>query len=154
MCDSEIPYPVRTQFRNALTLERPPTALAVQKDFFKQLSLLTAFTVGCLISLHYLVPEARAHAAFAAGCVVLFVAISVALYLAGASAARSENKYAFTNLISLSVFGKMAAALAFLFLYRKVAKPENIWFVGIFLFCYALYTVFEVVFMSRLAKKA
>ena len=83
---------------------------------------------------------------------MFFVAICAGLYAAGASAAHSANKYAFTSLISLSVFGKMALSLAFLFVYREYAHPEDNWFVGIFLLAYGAYTVFEVWFMSKLAR--
>ena len=70
----------------------------------------------------------------------------------GLSAARGTNKYAFNNLISITVLGKMVLAIGFLFGYQKIAKPENVWFVGIFLLCYVVFTVFEVWFMTRLSR--
>jgi ABC-type Fe3+ transport system permease subunit len=62
------------------------------------------------------------------------------------------NKYAFTNLVSVSVFGKMVLALGWLFAYQKIFHPVNEWFVGIFLYLYVVYTAFEVWFMTRIAK--
>ncbi len=46
----------------------------------------------------------------------------------------------------------MVLALAWLFIYQKTFYPRNEWFVGIFLYLYVVYTVFEVWFMTRLAK--
>lgn len=65
---------------------------------------------------------------------------------------KSGSKYAFTNLVSVSVFGKMVLALAWLLVYQKTFHPPNEWFVGVFLYLYVVYTAFEVWFMTRLAK--
>lgn len=122
------------------------------KRFFSQLALVTSGTALVLAALYLLVPQAQAHGKFAAGTVLLFVGISIGLFYAGAGTAKSRSKMAFNNVISLSVFGKMVVSLAALFVYKSVAKPENTWFVLIFLLVYVVYTVFEVVFMTRLAK--
>ena len=123
------------------------------KSFFWQLSGLSALVGLLLAGLHYSVEAARPHGKFSVACLLLFMAICIGLYLAGVNAARSTNKYAFTSLISVSVFGKMVLSLAFLLAYKNITHPENTWFVGIFLFCYAVFTVYEVVFMSKLAKQ-
>ena len=86
--------------------------------------------------------------------VALFVAVCVGLYYAGLSALRSKSKFAFTNLVTVSVFGKMVVSLTALFLYQKIAEPANQWFVGIFLWCYLVFTVFEVWFMTKLRRLA
>ena len=83
---------------------------------------------------------------------MLFALVCTGLFYAGASSARSQNKHAFTNLVSVSVFGKMVVALAALFVYQQVAVPTNQWFVGIFLWCYVVFTGFEIWFMTKLAK--
>ena len=46
----------------------------------------------------------------------------------------------------------MVLAMAALFVYQQVAVPSNQWFVGIFLWCYVVFTAFEVWFMTKLAK--
>lgn len=122
------------------------------KSFFTYLALVTTITAGLLAGLHFVIPEAQAHWKFSVASLTLFVVVCLGLYFAGASAARSANKYAFTNLVSLSVFGKMVTAIGFLFVYQKIAHPSNEWFVGIFLLCYVIFTGYEVWFMTRLAK--
>jgi len=122
------------------------------KSFFARLAVLAASTSALLALLHFVAPPAQAHWKLSVAAVLLFVLICTGLFFAGASAARSSNKHAFTNLVSVSVFGKMVVAIAFLFVYQQVAKPQNEWFVGIFLLCYVIFTVFEVWFMTRLAQ--
>lgn len=123
-----------------------------QKSFYSRLAIITAGVSVLLFALCRFAPQAQMHGYFSAATVILFLLVCMGLYYAGANAARARNKHAFTNLVSVSVFGKMALAVAYLFLYQKVMQPANEWYVGIFLLCYVVYTVFEVSFMSRLAR--
>lgn len=122
------------------------------KPFLIRLSLLTAGTAAVLSILLLLVPAAQLHWKFAIAAVALFVLICIGLFYMGRDAAQSRNKLAFNNVISLSVFGKMLASVAALFIYQKMAAPANEWFVAIFLLTYVVFTVFEVWFMTKLAK--
>lgn len=122
------------------------------KDFYIRLSGVTAGTAVVLAILLSMLPEARIHSGFAVASILLFVLVCVGLYYAGRSTAGSSSKIAFTNLVSASVFGKMVLAVAVLFVYQQSAQPENQWFVGIFLLVYVVYTIFEVWFMTKLAK--
>ncbi|MCC7465259.1 MAG: hypothetical protein IT261_03265 [Saprospiraceae bacterium] len=121
-------------------------------SFFQKLLIVSALTGLVLAGLHFLAVQAQEHAVFSGISIALFVLICVGLYYAGKSAAGSKNRNAFTNLVSVSVFGKMVVALAVLFLYQQIAQPTNQWFVGIFLWCYIVYTSFEVWFMTKLAR--
>lgn len=122
------------------------------RTFFLYLGYISFAVVVSLGLLHGLLPKTRAYWTLSAASVLLFITICAGLFFAGKSAANSQNKLAFNNLISLSVFGKMALSVLFLFLYREMMHPTDNWFVGIFLFCYVVYTAFEVWFMTVLAK--
>jgi uncharacterized membrane protein len=122
------------------------------KPFFLYLGYTTLAVSGLLALLHVLLPETQGYWKLSLASVLLFVAVCAGLFFAGQNAAASKNKFAFNNLISVSVFGKMALSVLFLFLYREMDHPTDNWFVGIFLFCYIVYTSFEVWFMTRLAK--
>ncbi|MCB0534918.1 MAG: hypothetical protein H6574_14130 [Lewinellaceae bacterium] len=122
------------------------------KAFFTRLAGITAGTAVLLILLLMVLPETRVHKPFAVASVLLFVLVSIGLFYAGRSTATSTSKVAFTNLVSASVFGKMVLAVAVLFIYQQSAQPANQWFVGIFLLVYVVYTIFEVWFMTKLAK--
>lgn len=120
--------------------------------FFLYLGGITVAAAAVLTAILALIPQAQPHAGFAAGTVVLFAAICIGLYFAGKNAAASTSKLAFNNLVSVSVFAKMLVAVAVLFAYQQTAQPQNSWFVGLFLLVYAVYTVFEVWFMTKLAR--
>lgn len=113
---------------------------------------ITAGTAAALSILLLLLPQAQIHKGFALSMLLLFILICIGLFYAGRSAAGSSSKLAFNNIISASVFGKMVLAVAVLFVYQQSVKPENQWFVGIFLLVYVVYTVFEVWFMTQLAR--
>jgi hypothetical protein len=120
--------------------------------FFSRIAVLTLLASVPLALLVNFVQPAQQHAWFAAATLALFFLVCVSLFYAGSGAVRSGNKYAFTNLVSVSVFGKMVLALGWLFAYQKIFHPVNEWFVGIFLYLYVVYTAFEVWFMTRIAK--
>ncbi|MBK9339083.1 MAG: hypothetical protein IPM98_22120 [Lewinellaceae bacterium] len=122
------------------------------KTFFTYLASVTAGTAALLALLLLLLPPTRTHTGFAGAIMLLFVLICTGLYYAGKSAADSSSKLAFNNLVSASVFGKMLVAVAVLFVYQQAVQPDDSWFVGIFLLIYVVYTVFEVWFMTKLAK--
>ncbi|MBK8969478.1 MAG: hypothetical protein R3D58_08810 [Saprospiraceae bacterium] len=122
------------------------------KAFFSRLAGVTAGTAVLLLLFLLVLPEAKTHKTFALASVLLFVLVSTGLFYAGRSTASSASKVAFTNLVSASVFGKLVLAIAVLFVYQQSAQPPNQWFVGIFLLIYVVFTVFEVWFMTKLAK--
>ena len=122
------------------------------KSFFQNLFFVSAGTGLVLVALHFFAPQAQQHWKFSIGSVSLFALVCLGLFYSGKSASQSKNKFAFTNLVSISVFGKMVLAMAALFVYQQVAQPANQWFVGIFLWCYVVFTAFEVWFMTKLAK--
>lgn len=120
--------------------------------FLIRLTALTAAIAALLAALYLWALPAQTHGRFMILTVLLFVLVCTGLFFAGKSAARSSSKFAFNNLVSASVFGKMLLAVAFLFVYQQVANPANEWYVGIFLLTYIVYTGFEVWFMTKLAR--
>jgi hypothetical protein len=122
------------------------------RAFLIALAVVSAASGSALLGLGFLIPELRVHWKFSIATVFAFAAVCTALYLIGLKTARSKNRHAFNGVISVSVMGKMVFALLFLFIYKKTAQPPNTAFVGIFLFCYVVYTVYEVWFMTKLAK--
>ena len=122
------------------------------RDFFLYLTAVTGLLGGSFYIAAYAIPAIAVHRPMAPAVLSFFCLICIGLYFAGRSAAASANKHAFSTVVTASVFGKMALSIAFLFVYKAVAQPENAWFVGIFLFIYAAYTIFEVWFMTKLAR--
>ncbi len=120
--------------------------------FFTRMAGVAIGTAALIALLLLLVPPAQVHSGFSGAVLLLFILICTGLFFAGRSAAGSSSKLAFNNLISASVFGKMVLAVGVLFIYQQSAKPSNQWFVGIFLLIYIVFTVFEVWFMTQLAR--
>ncbi len=122
------------------------------KSFFNGLLAVTAGAALGLALLHFLLPPVQTHWKFSIATLLFFGLLCLGLFLAGQNAMRSSNKFAFTGLVSTSVFGKLVVSLVFLFAYQQISHPANQWFVAIFLWCYVIYTGFEVWFMTRMAR--
>jgi thiol:disulfide interchange protein len=120
--------------------------------FLSSLAIITGSTSLVLALAHWLLQPVREHWGLSVALVVIFSLVCVGLYAAGKNAARSRNKTAFTGIVSASVFGKMVLSMGILLAYKQAAHPTNQWFVGIFFLVYTVYTVYEVVFMSNVAK--
>jgi hypothetical protein len=121
--------------------------------FFLLRLLAVALGTAAVFSLLFtLLEPVRVHTGFSIATLLLFMLVCIGLFFAGRASAQSSNKYAFNNLIIASVFGKMLLAVAFLFVYQESMRPLNQWFVGIFLWAYINFTIYEVWFMMRLAK--
>ena len=123
------------------------------QQFFSALAAVTAATATLLGVLHVLLEPMQMHLPLSVSTLVIFVLLCIGLFVAGKKTARSTSKVAFNGLVSASVFGKMLLAIAILFVYQETNKPTNQWFVGLFLLVYVIYTVFEVWFMTKIAKE-
>ncbi|MEY3240572.1 MAG: hypothetical protein RIR11_2010 [Bacteroidota bacterium] len=122
-------------------------------SFLNSLALVTAATAAVLGLLHVLLENMQQHWIFSISILAVFVLLSIGLFFAGKSSARSSNKMAFNGLISGSTFGKMFLAVGLLFVYQESAKPTNQWFVALFLLIYVIFTVYEVWFLTRIARE-
>lgn len=81
---------------------------------------------------------------------LLFIWISVALYLLGRFTAKSSNRQLFSGIVTGSVLLKMVLSLVFLWAYRHYAGLFGSVYVLIFLLVYGAFTAFEVYFMTLL----
>jgi hypothetical protein len=84
--------------------------------------------------------------------ILFFVSFSIVTYMLGKQAAESTNKFAFTNLTLVFLFGKLLFSVVIIVGYKEIANPESNLFVLPFFLVYLCYTAFETYFMMRLAK--
>lgn len=84
--------------------------------------------------------------------ILFFVAFSILTYWLADNAARSKNKFAFTQVTFLFLFGKLLFSVLILVVYKQIAMPENNLYVLPFFLVYLCYTVFETGFMMRLGR--
>ena len=134
-----------------LLLGKDPDSMRIPV-FFQYLTALSLAWGLVLFAWLYFTAGAWVYVPFAAATLSLFVLICLLLFFFGWRAARSSQRMAFNGVITSSVFGKMVVSLAFLAIYKKTYAPAGTSFVVIFLLTYAVYTLFEIWFMTRLAK--
>jgi hypothetical protein len=82
----------------------------------------------------------------------IFIPLSIAMFFGGKIAAKSVDKYIFSNLIMPFTFLKMFLSVAGLVVYKKIYHPETKFFLLPFFFVYLIFTIFETFFMVKLSK--
>lgn len=122
--------------------------------FYKYLFFISLSCAALFLLLHLVFPPIQQHWPLSCLTLTAFIMLSLGLYWAGKATATSSNKGAFNGLITSSVFGKMILAVGLLYLYQRIWQPDNEWFVAIFLFSYVVFTIFEVWFMTKLARQS
>ena len=83
--------------------------------------------------------------------IIFFTVFSVVIFLLAKRSVDSPDKFAFNNIIILSVGAKMIVSLSFLLIYKKLVNPLSHYFVVPFLIIYIVYTIFETYFMTLLS---
>jgi ABC-type transport system involved in cytochrome bd biosynthesis fused ATPase/permease subunit len=122
------------------------------REFLLQLLGVTAL-VGAMITIpRFFIEGWSAHSNFGWVLLLLFVLLSVFLYFMGSITARSQDKYLFHGVIMGSVLIKLVLGLSSLLLYSRKFFPINNLYIWVFLLVYVVYTVWEVNYMTKLAK--
>lgn len=120
------------------------------RSFFLGLIITSAVAAVVLFLLVFLVPAAGQLSGFVGLSMLFFFFLSVVFYLIGRVLAQSANRFSFTSFVSFSSFIKIAGTFMLLGIYRQMAKPENTWYVILFLLAYGIYTAFEIWFLTKL----
>ncbi len=121
-------------------------------SFYKQLGLLSAVVIGGLVGFHQL-PVFAPHQLFYGILVILFIGFCTGLFYWGKQAVKSENKHWFGQVFMLATFMKMLLSIVAILIYAVATKPTDVFFVVPFFFIYAIYTIFEVVFMTKIGRE-
>lgn len=122
-----------------------------RRSFSIQLTLLTVVVAIIIVGLQQL-PGVPPFQLYAWVSLLIFVALSIAMYAMGYRAAQSTDKYAFINVALLMMIFKMFLAVAVAVTYKLKAENSSMVFVALFLGIYVVYTIFETYFMMRLSK--
>jgi hypothetical protein len=121
------------------------------RTFFVQLGILS-LSVGVMSILLHQMTELRPYWSFSIVNWVFFVILSITLFAGGRIAAQSANKNTFTNFSLASMLLKMILCVSLVLIYKQVAVPDSLFFILPFFIQYVVFMVFEVYFLSRLAK--
>jgi len=120
-------------------------------QFYTFLVLLTAACSVGIIFLHR-IALFQGHVVLSWISIGFFVLLTAAMYHMGYRAALSTNKHAFTNTFMGFMMGKLFFSAILILGYYYTIKPESKLFILPFFGIYFLYTVYEVIFMSKLGK--
>ncbi len=124
--------------------------MAHQKFLRPLIGLTLALILLVILSGFY--PPLAAYQDIFSISILFFVAFSMLTYWLADSAAHSNNKFAFTQVTFLFLFGKLLFSVLILVVYKMVALPETNLYVLPFFLVYLCYTVFETGFMMRLGR--
>lgn len=85
---------------------------------------------------------------------LIFMVVSTAgFYILAQKAIASTNKMAFIQLVMGNVLFKLVFIIMIVAIYFKFVKPESKLFVLPFMVIYFIFTIFETIFISKIANK-
>jgi hypothetical protein len=125
--------------------------MTIQK-FGWQLGLVTAFCICLSWCLGASFAVLGQHLLAAWWAIVLFVVLSVLMFVLGNIAAKAINKKLFSQLTIFFTFTKLLCSVGSIVLYKFKIQPSDKWFVIPFLLVYLIFTIFETYFMFQLSQ--
>lgn len=121
-------------------------------NFYKQLGLVTLTTIIAVVGINQLLPIIGQHHVLSWVSITFFSLFCWALFYIGLRTTKSTNKNLFGQVFLVATFFKMLLSILVLVVYAIATKPDNLTFVFPFLGIYIIYTTYEVIFMTKLAK--
>ncbi|NJK83247.1 MAG: hypothetical protein HC912_04955 [Saprospiraceae bacterium] len=121
------------------------------KQFILSLLLLTVAVICLVYSFGYL-DALSSYLDLGLMSIALFSTICAGMYFFASRSAKKDQKVAFLNIFMLSTLLKMLFSVILIALYYKTQVPTTKFFILPFFVVYAIYTIFEVWFMSKLTK--
>jgi len=122
-----------------------------RRRFSIQLTILTIVVAIFILGLQQL-PGVPSFQLYAWASLLIFVALSIAMYAMGYRAVQSTDKYAFINVALLMMIFKMFLSVSIALVYKLKSVNFSMVFVALFLGIYVVYTIFETYFMMQLSK--
>lgn len=122
-----------------------------KSQFFKSLITIT-FSLAIIIFLLAIIPLFQGHQIFSWVCLGFFLFFTIGVYFLANKAAHSPNLNDLTSVIVGVIFLKMVFIIIIVLIYKKTMNPDSPWFLVPFFLIYLVFTIFEVYFMTKLAK--
>ena len=121
-------------------------------SFWRGLIITTLISLLLGFGLHT-IERLRPYWPLTAIAIVLFILLSFAMYYVGDRTARASNRHLFTSVTMGFTFFKMMASAGLILVYALLFEPADKLFVLPFFLIYLLYTIFELIFMIKLARQ-
>lgn len=121
------------------------------KKFYLQLGVLALLVALAMLPMHQhaLIHDYQLFSWISWGFFLLF---SVGVFVACSKAAKSENKNLFGQIFLLSIVFKLMICGLLVIAYVLLVKPSSVHFILPFLLIYVSFTIYEVYFVTKLAK--
>ena len=84
--------------------------------------------------------------------VSMFVLFSILMFLYAYNTSSSDNLFSYNNVVIVSFIIKLIMSFGVILFFEKTFQPHYNWHILHFIIVYLCYTVYEVYFLTRLAK--
>lgn len=122
-----------------------------KRQFFSQLSLVTLLT-GLVLFLLLIFQPFSEYKLLSLATLLFFAVLAAAIYFPASNATKSNDKNAFTRLVMVFTFVKMFLVAGLVVGYHRLFAPANNLFLVPFFLTYIVFTVFETIYLSKMAK--
>ena len=120
-------------------------------DFFKTLASIST-GLALVLFLMSFISLFKGHQIFSWISLGFFLFFTIGVYFLAERAAHSPNLNNFSSVIFGVIFMKMAFIVIMVLIYKKIMDPVSPWFLVPFFLIYVVFTIFEVYFMTKLAR--
>lgn len=124
-----------------------------QSVFYTRLLITTIVALSGNLGLSKLFNDLSYQWPFMLGGVGLFFALTIAIYYSAVPAAKSENKARLAQYVMVLTFVKMMLSIILVYAYFKLGNPPSRTFLYPFFISYLCYTVYETLFLVKLAQR-
>lgn len=122
-----------------------------ERQFYSGLAM-TAITVLCILAgLGYVMPEGTEWA-FSIPLLVIFVLLTVVMYVVGKNAASNQNPYMFSRAFLAFTFAKIMFSILMILVYEKMNDGEDRLYLISFLIVYLSFTIYETMVFMKLSR--
>lgn len=116
---------------------------------------LILYSIASLVAVfgYNQIPLLAPYLTFSLQTIAFFALLSIFFYIFAKLASGSRNIYMFNNIIMATSLIKLVLCFMVIYLYHKNMQPANNYFIIPFFTLYIIYTLFELDFMGKLARK-
>lgn len=124
-----------------------------KNTFFIQLGLIAIGVIALNYALCYAFPALWVYQNFFWASHIFFILLTVISFIGAKIAIQRSNINAFSQFIMFLVLNRLLLSIVLVLVYYKKMHPENKLFLVPFFFVYLAYTIYEVLFLSKIGRE-
>lgn len=121
------------------------------RQFYSGLAITSLVVLGILTALGYLVPEGTEWA-FSIPLLIIFVLLTVVMFVVGKNAASNQNPYMFSRAFLAFTFAKIMFSMLMILVYEKMNEGGDRLYLISFLVVYLSFTIYETLVFMKLSQ--